>query len=158
MRLLATVLLLLAPLAAVAAERAVPFEGKTADGSVVRFDPERLERPAILFFWATWCGYCKVLMPHVQAVHDAAGPGKLDVYAIDIHESGDPVATLRAGGYRFTPVHQGEQAAKAYGIQGTPGLLLVAKDGSVAYRRLGSAQPAEVQAELRRLLGLPPPA
>src|SRR5437879_902192 len=78
-------------------ERATAWEGKGIDGKPIRFDPQHLHRPAILLFWATWCPYCKALMPSLQKVYDAAGREHLDVYAIDIKEDADadPVAELR---------------------------------------------------------------
>ena len=135
--------------------RAIAFDGVGADGRAIRFDPERLQRPAILLFWATWCPYCKALMPHVQAVRDAAGAAQLDVYAIDIKDDGDPAAELRERGQTFTLVRDGDAIAERYGITGTPGLLLVDRGGAIVYRRVGGDAPEAVEAALRRQLGLP---
>ncbi|TCO42866.1 TlpA family protein disulfide reductase [Dokdonella fugitiva] len=157
-----SLLLLLSSATATAAEgvRASPWEGRGADGHSIRFDPDHLERPAILMFWATWCPYCKALMPHVQTVYDAAGKAKLDVYAIDIQDDGDPVAELRERGQTFTLVRDGDAIAKQYGVKGTPGLLLVDRSGAIVYRRVGGDAPEAVEAALRERLGLPalPPA
>lgn len=137
------------------AARALPWQGTGADGAAIRFDPDHLQRPAVLLFWATWCPYCKALMPHVQAVYDAAGKGGLDVYAIDIKDDGDPVAELRERGQTFTLVRDGDAIAEQYGIKGTPGLLLVDRSGAIVYRRVGGDAPEKVEATLRVLLGLP---
>jgi len=157
MRALLFCLSLLFASGAVAADaaRASPWEGKGADGRPIRFDPGRLQRPAVLLFWATWCPYCKALMPHVQAVYDAAGKAKLDVYAIDIKDDGDPVAELRERGQTFTLVRDGDAIAAQYGIKGTPGLLLVDRSGAIVYRRVGGDAPEAVEAALRAQLGLP---
>jgi thiol-disulfide isomerase/thioredoxin len=138
-----------------AQDRAMAWEGKGADGEILHFDPQRMQRPAILLFWATWCPYCKALMPYVQKVYGAAGKDKLDVYAIDIKDDGDPVAELRERGQTFILVRDGDAIAEQYGIKGTPGLLLVDVKGNIVYKRTGGDAPEKVEAVLREKLGLP---
>lgn len=140
--------------AAFAEETALAWQGKTADGKTVRFDPQHLPRPAILLFWATWCPYCEALMPYVQKVYDAAGAGKLDVYAIDIKEDGDPVKTLRERKLSFTLIVDGDAIADQYSVKGTPGLFLVDTRGKIIYRRSGGDAPEKVETALREKLHL----
>jgi cytochrome c biogenesis protein CcmG/thiol:disulfide interchange protein DsbE len=154
--LLITLLLIATP--AGAQDRAIPWQGSGADGHAIRFDPDHLQRPAVLLFWATWCSYCKALMPHLQAVYDAAGNPKLDVYAIDIKDDGDPVAELRERGQTFTLIREGDPIADLYGVKGTPSLLLIDRTGNVIYKRVGGDAPEKVEAMLRAKLGLPAPA
>jgi len=138
------------------AQRAAPaWDGKDAGGRTIHFDPQHLQRPALLLFWATWCPYCKALMPYLQKVYDAAGKDKLDVYAIDIKdEDGDPVAELKERGNTFTLVRDGDAIADLYGVKGTPGLFLVDRSGTVIYQRSGGDAPEKVEATLREKLGL----
>jgi len=141
------------------AQPAAGWQGKGADGREIRFEPQHLQRPALLLFWATWCPYCKALMPYLQKVYDAAGKDKLDVYAIDIKdEDGDPVAELRERGNTFTLVRDGDPIAALYGVKGTPGLFLVGRDGDIVYKRNGGDAPEKVEAALREKLGLAPGA
>jgi cytochrome c biogenesis protein CcmG/thiol:disulfide interchange protein DsbE len=135
--------------------QAPAWQGKGVDGSTITFDPAHRTRPAILFFWATWCPYCEALMPYVQHVYDAAGRDKLDVYAIDIKEDGDPVATLRERKITFTLVRDGDPIADLYAVKGTPGLFLVDAKGEIVYKRSGGDEPQAVEAALRAKLGLP---
>lgn len=150
--LFALILLLSAP--AIARERAIAWEGVGVDGKGIRFAPDHLQRPAVLLFWATWCPYCKALMPHLQQVLDDAGQAQLDVYAIDIKDDGDPAAELRERGQTFTLVLDGDLIAQQYGVKGTPSLLLVDRKGEVIYRRVGGDSPENVEAMLRQKLGL----
>jgi len=138
------------------AQQPVPaWEGKGADGQAIHFDPQHLQRPALLLFWATWCPYCKALMPYLQKVYDAAGKSKLDVYAIDFKDDGDPVAELRERKQTFTLVRDGDEIAALYGVKGTPGLFLVGRNGEIIYRRISGDAPEKVEAALREKLGLP---
>ena len=148
-------LLVLWTSAAAFADTAPAWRGTGADGKPIVFDPAHRQRPAILFFWATWCPYCEALMPYVQKVYDAAGRGKLDVYAIDIKEDGDPVKTLRERKITFTLVRDGDPIAEKYGVKGTPGLFLVDTHGEIIYQRKGGDEPAQVETALREKLGLP---
>lgn len=141
---------------ALAQDRALAWHGTGADGRAIEFDPQHLRRPAILLFWATWCPYCKALMPYLQHVYDAAGSDKLDVYAIDFKdEDGDPVAELRERKQTFTLVRDGDPIAAQYGVKGTPGLFLVDANGDIVYKRSGGDAPEKVEAALREKLGLP---
>ena len=143
------------PAWASAPTKALAWQGKGADGRTLDFDPQHLQRPALLLFWATWCPYCEALMPYLQKVYNAAGPKKLDVYAIDIKdEDGHPAETLRARRLSFTLVRDGDAIADAYGVEGTPGLFLVDARGDIVYERRGGDEPAKVETELRAKLHL----
>lgn len=150
-------LLILWTCGAALADPAPAWRGTGVNGKPIVFDPQHRKRPAILFFWATWCPYCEALMPYVQKVYDAAGKDKLDVFAIDIKEDGDrdPVATLRDRKITFTLVRDGDPIAPLYGVKGTPGLFLVDTHGEIVYRRSGGDEPQAVEAALRAKLGLP---
>ena len=139
-----------------ARQKALAWQGAGADGQTIKFDPAHLQRPALLLFWATWCPYCEALMPYLQHVYDAAGKDKLDVYAIDIKDDGDPVAVLRERKQTFTLVRDGDAIADQYGVKGTPGLFLVNQKGDIIYQRSGGDAPAKVEDALREKLGLPP--
>jgi cytochrome c biogenesis protein CcmG/thiol:disulfide interchange protein DsbE len=88
-------------------------------------------------------------------VYDAAGKDKLDVYAIDIKDDGDPVAELHERGQSFILVRDGDAIAEQYGVKGTPGLFLVDVKGNIIYKRTGGDAPEKVEATLRAKLGLP---
>jgi thiol-disulfide isomerase/thioredoxin len=136
--------------------RAIAWQGAGIDGKLIRFDPDKLQRPAILLFWATWCPYCKALMPYVQKVYNAAGRDHLDVYAIDIKEDddADPFTELRERKQTFTLVRNGDAIADQYAVKGTPGLFLVDTKGNIIYKRIGGDAPEKVEAALRERLHL----
>lgn len=141
---------------AFAQDKAIAWQGKGANGETIEFNPQALKRPAVLLFWATWCPYCKALMPYLQHVYDAAGKDKLDVYAIDFKdEDGDPVAELRERKQTFTLVRDGDPIAALYGVKGTPGLFLVDTKGDIVYKRISGDAPEKVEVALREKLGLP---
>jgi len=112
------------PTLATSADSAPDWSLKSADGSVVQLSDEVQERPAILLFWASWCPYCKALMPHLQSIRLEYGED-INILAINFREDGDPVAFIRNAGYDFTVLPDGDEVAAAYGVYGTPGVIVV---------------------------------
>ncbi len=110
------------------------WELARADGSQFVLSEQVGERPFVLLFWATWCPYCKALMPHIESMVLEHNMGAdFEVLAITIGEDGDPAAFLKEKGYDFTLLPDGEDVAKLYGIRGTPGVLIIDREGRVAF-------------------------
>ncbi len=154
MRPLFFMLLCLIAVPSFAADRAPAWEGIGADGNAVRFDPVHRTKPAVFLFWATWCPYCEALMPNLQKLYDDAGKSRLDVYAIDIKEDGDPIKTLKDRKQTFTLVLEGDSIAEQYHVKGTPGLFLVDEHGDIVYHA-DTSDPKKIDAALRERLKLP---
>ncbi|MEZ5946231.1 MAG: thioredoxin [Hyphomonas sp.] len=72
--------------------------------------------PVVVDFWAEWCGPCKQMSPHLEAVADELS-GTVKVVKINVDEN--PVAGSR------------------YGVRGLP-TLMIFKEGKVAATHLGA--------------------
>lgn len=72
--------------------------------------------PVVVDFWAEWCGPCKQMAPHLEAVAEELA-GKVKVTKINVDEN--PVAPSK------------------FGVRGMPTLMLF-KDGKVAATHLGA--------------------
>ena len=72
--------------------------------------------PVVVDFWAEWCGPCKQMAPHLEAVAEELA-GKVKIAKINVDEN--PVAPSR------------------FGVRGMPTLMLF-KDGKVAATHLGA--------------------
>lgn len=120
------------------------WTAKDSAGETIEF-PDQLERPTILLFWATWCPYCKKLMPHLQSILDEYGDATA-VISVSVfeEEDGDPEGDLADFGYQFRLVEEGEAIADSYGVRGTPGLFLVDADGRLRWH-LGLAMQDEAR-------------
>jgi len=123
-----------------------------AEGHLVNFYEHSAGRPAVVLFWATWCPYCRALMPHLEKLREEFSDRGVLFYALNIWEDGDPVAYLREGGYGFNLMLEADGVAADYGVKGTPGLLLVDADRRVAYVRKSGSSPQRVERDLRALL------
>ena len=109
------------------------FEITGSGGEVFRY-PESLKGPTIILFWATWCPYCKALMPHLQSIFDEYD-GRVQVVALNFRDDDDPAAYLAERGYDFRLILHSEEVAKSWGVKGTPGLFLADQSGRVVFNR-----------------------
>ncbi len=111
---------------AFSAERLVvpDFTLSTPEGKQIRLDEEVKEQTTVLFFWATWCPYCKALMPHLQSIRLEYGDA-VEILAINIIDDGDPVSFIADAGYDFTLLLNGDAVAEEYEVKGTPGIFIV---------------------------------
>ncbi len=67
------------------------------------------ERPAIIDFYATWCGPCKMLSPVLEELA-AEYAGKIDIYKINVEEE--------------------EELAGVFGVRSVPTLLFIPMEGA----------------------------
>lgn len=79
---------------------AAQFERKVAD---YNYSPFRLKgnRPVVIDFYATWCGPCRRLAPHMDDLARKYA-GKVDFYKVDVDEN--PEVRLAYGVDRYPTV------------------------------------------------------
>jgi thioredoxin len=90
------------------------------------------ERPAIVDFYAEWCGPCKMLGPILEELA-AEYEGKLDIYKVDTDK-------------------EAELAAR-FNIQSVPSLLFAPREGSPRMA-LGALPKQELVKAMQEVLGL----
>lgn len=108
-----------------------PFELADAEGKTFQY-PGQLTGPTIVLFWATWCPYCKALMPHLQSIVEEYA-GEIEVLALDFRDDGDPQQYLAEMGYDFRLFPTADAVAEAWSVKTTPGLFLVDVSGRVVF-------------------------
>ncbi|MBL6720346.1 MAG: TlpA family protein disulfide reductase [Planctomycetes bacterium] len=109
-------------------------------------------RVVLLDFWATWCGPCRQAMPTMQALHEEFFDKGLTVVGISLfeQEGGDPAGYFEKMGFNYLGLCKGEAAGKAYGVGGIPHLVVIDREGRVAYQQVGFG-PGETE-ELKSLI------
>lgn len=107
------------------AGHAIEITDANFDSTILKSD-----KPALVDFWAVWCGPCRTIAPIVEQLAeeyaDRAVVGKLDV-------------------------DSNRDTAVKFGIQAIPTLLLV-KDGQIADRIVGTTDKNTLKAKLDALL------
>ncbi len=122
-----------------------PFwTGRDFGGQTLQYPELLAGEPAVVVFWATWCGYCRAFMPYLKDISADYAEHGVTVLAINAKEDGaeDPLAYVRGLGFDPIAVADGDPVADAWGIRFIPGLLIVNGDGTVAWQRDWTDLPA----------------
>ena len=123
--------------------RASAAEGdQVADGPEVKaFEPGKVY---VVEFWATWCGPCVVMMPHLGDIQEELGPKGVTVIgftAKDPNNTPEQVAKFvekRGDKLGYTIAFADDRETydaymKAAGQDGIPCSFVIGKDGKIAY-------------------------
>lgn len=87
-------------------------------------------KPAVVDFWAAWCGPCRMIAPHIEALAEEYA-GRAIVAKLDVDAS--------------------RNTAVKFGIQSIPTLLFF-KNGKLADRLVGAVDRKVIKAKLDALL------
>lgn len=127
-------------------KEAPDFVLEDLDGTPVRLSELR-GKVVLLDFWATWCGPCKIELPHVEKLRKEFEDQGLVVLGISSETPGKVRKYLEKEGYGFPSlVDQGGRISMAYRATTIPTTLVVGRDGVVVEHWTG-AQP---ESTLRR--------
>lgn len=75
-------------------------------------------RPVIVNYWATWCGPCRIEMPHLQHTFETRQEDNLAILALDQDETAQEVSGFfDEFGLAFTPLlDEGKATSENYGV------------------------------------------
>lgn len=94
--------------------------------------PDDLDAPVIILYWASWCPYCKALMPHLQSIVDEY-QGEIEVLALNFRDDEDPVEFMSRYGYDFRLFPNADDVAAGWGVRATPALFLFDGAGRLVF-------------------------
>ena len=96
----------------------------------VEMTSDKGDRPAIIDFYATWCGPCKATAPNVEKIAEEYD-GKIDVYKVD--------------------VDQQQELAAVFGVQSIPTILFIPKTGTPT-KNVGAMGYAQLKEAVNEVL------
>ena len=158
-RLLAFVALALTASAAGAAVTplagAPDFTLTSIDGPNLRLQEQR-GQVVMINFWATWCGPCRVEMPHLARLYEKYRGSGFTVLAVNIDEDPHKAASLaKQLGMRFPVLlDRDKKVSRLYDLSTMPSTILVDRDGRVRYVHRGYREGYELtyDQQIRELL------
>lgn len=100
---------------------------------------EQRGRVVMINFWASWCGPCRVEMPHLARLYDKYRSAGFTVLAINIDDDPHKAASLaKQLGMTFPVLLDTEKkVSRLYDLGTMPSTLLVDRDGRVRYVHRG---------------------
>jgi peroxiredoxin len=137
-----------------AARPAAPtFTVTTLDGAELRLEALR-GKVVLLDFWATWCGPCLDEAPSLVALARTFGPRGVVLVGISMDDEAAPVRAFAAQQHLNYTIALGDAALgeRFGGVLGLPVKFFIDRDGRIARRHDGPAEPAVLAGELEALL------
>jgi len=122
---------------------------KNAAGLDTDYYRDSANKVTVLIYWATWCPYCKSLMPHLQQVANLYRDQPVRFYAMDIKETGDPIRHMQEAGFSFDLILSADSTMEAYGVRGTPSVFVIDRYHKVVYRRIPDTSDEAVKAAVQ---------
>jgi peroxiredoxin len=117
------------------------FELLDTDGNIHRLSDYR-GRPVIINFWATWCPPCREEIPSMNRAWQRLVEEDIAMLAINMGEDEDTIFIFTADYPADFPIlldRSGEVIAE-WPVKGLPTTFVVAPDGTLAFRAIGSRE------------------
>jgi peroxiredoxin len=135
--------------AKVAANTQAPdFTLRQIDGPNLRLGEQR-GRVVMVNFWATWCGPCRVELPHLARLHDKYRSSGFLLLGVNIDEDPAQAKALAAKlGLKFPVLlDTDKKVVGTYDLSAMPATVLIDKDGRVRHLHRGYREGVELTYE-----------
>ncbi len=140
----------------------IPFALQTPDGDVVEMQDYLGQKAMMLAFWSFFCGPCREELPLLDELTKKYSADGFELLAINLDGPKLDKAVrkyMESNGYTFQVLWEeiegvNYKTADAYGVVGTPSLVLIGKDGTVNWTHVGREEVPVLDAKIRKAVGL----
>lgn len=125
--------------AAIAAQQPAPdFTLRAMQGPNLRLREQR-GQVVMVNFWATWCGPCRIEMPHLEKLHRKYRSTGFVLLGVNVDDDVAKAADVAARlGVSFPVLLDTDKAvSRAYDLATMPSTVLIDRDGKVRYVHRG---------------------
>ncbi len=115
-----------------AAKKAPHFSAPTLSGPELAFEAQA---PALLIFWASWCGSCLAEIPKLKGLNDKWGRA-IQFIGVNVNKHPkDGAKTAQVYAIPYPSVSDPAlEIADQFNVQGTPTLIAVDRHGHIIYQ------------------------
>ena len=126
---------------------------ETLDSAAVKLHTVTAGKPAVLYFWATWCSNCRELEPAMMAAFQKHGAHvTFAAIAVSVNQSTERVRRYTAQhyvGWRHFYDRRGN-GVEVYDVPATSYVVVLDKAGTVVYTGVGGKQ--DIEAAIQKAL------
>ncbi|MBI5017075.1 MAG: TlpA family protein disulfide reductase [Deltaproteobacteria bacterium] len=139
---------------------AIAFDLQDLDGKSVTLESFKGKKAVILVFWSFFCGPCREEIPLLDEVVKKYAKDGAEMLAVNLDGPKMEKAVrkyMTSNGFGFRVLWEKIEGvhyitADAYGVAGTPTLVMVGKGGKVSWAHVGRAEAPKIEAELKKAL------
>ena len=139
-------------------EKAADFYAFDLNGNKVTL-AEKIGKPVVVNFWATWCPPCKAELPHFEQLYKELG-GEVEFMMVDMTDGeretvNDVKDFVEENGYTF-PVYcdSDQNAAMTYSVYSIPVTLFIDKEGNLSDMRVGVLDEETLKSGIEKIKGV----
>jgi len=140
----------------------ISFALENPDGEVVALEDYLGQKAMLLAFWSFFCGPCREEIPVLDELTKKYADAGFEMLAINLDGpkmDKNVRKYMEMNGYTFQVLWEdiegvSYKTADAYGVAGTPTLVLIGKDGKVNWAHVGREEVPVLDAQIRKAVGL----
>lgn len=111
-------------------------------------------QPVLIFFWASWCPYCKAEIPELQAVYERYKEDGLVVLAVNSGEDASTVSSFGLNHVLTFPLllNSDQEVDAAYGVDTLPRHFFVGRNGRISLIEYGAMDSGALDWQVKILV------